>query len=84
MTQPTLINFYPNKCNQALPYHLFADNSKRCRRSSNTLNNLCNKVCVSNKTEDLNINVLDMITRINESKILTKYFLICNMVKFFQ
>ena len=32
--------------------------------------------CVSNKTEDLNIHALNVITGINESKFLTK-FIIC-------
>ena len=41
--------------------------------SCNTLNNLLNRVCVPNKTEDLNLSVFNMITRINESKTLTKH-----------
>ena len=45
----------------------------RCIVSCNTLNDLCNKLCVPNKTEDLNIHVFNMITGINESKILTKH-----------
>ena len=40
-----------------------------------TLNNLSNKVCVPNKTEDLNLGVLNMIAGINESKTLTKNIL---------
>ena len=39
----------------------------------NTLNDLYNKACVRNKTEDLNLRVFNMITGINESKILTKH-----------
>ena len=35
-------------------------------------NNLSNKVCVPNKTEDLHLCVFNMITEKNESKILTK------------
>ena len=31
------------------------------------------KVCVLNKTEDLNLSIFNMITGINESKTLTKY-----------
>ena len=34
---------------------------------------LSNKVCVPNKTDGLNISVFNMITGINESKILTKH-----------
>ena len=44
----------------------------RCVRYCNTLNDLSNKVCVSNKTEDLNLSVFNMIAGINESKSLAK------------
>ena len=44
----------------------------RCVGSCNILNHLSSKVCVPNKTEDLNLSVLNMITEINESKTLTK------------
>ena len=40
---------------------------------ANTRNNLSNKVWVPNKTGDLSLSVLNMITGINESKILTKH-----------
>ena len=36
-----------------------------CVGSYNTLNDLSNKLCVSNKTEDLNISVFIMITGIS-------------------
>ena len=39
----------------------------------NTLNDLFNKVCAPHKTEDLNLSVINIITGINESKMLTKY-----------
>ena len=45
----------------------------KCFGSCNTINNLSNKVCVSNKAEDLNRSVFNMMTGINESKTLTKY-----------
>ena len=45
----------------------------KCVGSFNTLSVLCNKVCVPNKTEDLNLSVFNMITGINESKTLTKH-----------
>ena len=45
----------------------------RCVGSCNTLNDLSNEVCVSNKTEDLNLAMFNMITRINESKALTNH-----------
>ena len=44
----------------------------RCVGSCNTLNDLPNKVCVPNKTEDLSIHVFKMIKGKNESKTLTK------------
>ena len=41
--------------------------------SCNTLNGLFNRVCVPNKTDDLNLSSFNMITEINESKILTRH-----------
>ena len=38
MTQPTLINFYPNKYSQEFHYYLFATTLDRCVGSCNTLN----------------------------------------------
>ena len=72
MIQPTLINLYPNEYNQEFHYNPLAVKLDRCVRSSNYLNDLSNKVCIPNKTEDLNLSMFNMITRINESKILTK------------
>ena len=43
----------------------------RCVGSWNTLNDLSNKVCVPNKTEDLNLSILS--TGIYESKTLAKH-----------
>ena len=37
----------------------------RCVGSCNTLNDLSNKACVPNKTEDLNLSVFNMITGMN-------------------
>ena len=44
-----------------------------CVGSCNTLNDLSNKLCVSDKTEDLNISMFIMITGINEFETLTKH-----------
>ena len=41
--------------------------------SCSSLNDLSNKVCVPNKTEDLNLSVFIMIKEINESKTLAKH-----------
>ena len=54
-------------------YYPFTVKLDRCVGSCNTLNDLSNKVCVPNKTEDLNLSVFNMITGINESKTLTKH-----------
>ena len=43
----------------------------KCVGSCNTINDLSNKVCVPNKTEDLNLSIFNLITGINESKTLT-------------
>ena len=72
MIQPTLINLYPNEYNPEHHYYPFAVKLGKCTGSFNTLNDLSNRVCVSNKTNDLNIHVLNMITGKNQGKILTK------------
>ena len=73
MIQPSLINLHSNEYSQEFHYYPFSDKLDRCVGSCNTLNDLSNKVCVPNKTEDLNLSVFNMITGINESKTLTKH-----------
>ena len=70
--QPTLINLHPNEYNQEFYYYPFPVKLDRCVGSCNNVNDLSNKVCVPNKTEDLNLRVFNMITGINVSKTLTK------------
>ena len=72
MIQPTLINLHPNEYSQKFHYYPFAVRLDGCVGSCNTLNDLSDKVCVPNKTKKLNLSVFNMITGINESKILTK------------
>ena len=72
MTQSTLINLHPNEYSQEAHYYPFAVKLDRCVGSCNTLNDLFHKVCVLNKTEDLNLSLLNMITGKNKSKTLTK------------
>ena len=57
---------------QELHYYPFAVKLDKCVRSCNILNDLSNRVCVPNKTEDLNIHVFNLIKERNESKFLTK------------
>ena len=73
-TQPTIINLHPNEYFQGLHYYPFAVNLGRCVGSYNTvINDLSNKVCASNKTEDLNLSMFKMMTGINELKTLTRH-----------
>ena len=67
MIQSTLINLRPNEHSQEFHYYPFAVKLDRCVGSCNTLNDLSNKVCVANKTNDLNLSVFSIIASINES-----------------
>ena len=77
----TLINLHPNEFSQQFHYYPFGIKLDscigRCNTSCigrcNTLNDLSNKVCVPNKTKDLNLSLFNKITDINESKTLTKH-----------
>ena len=73
MIQPTLINLHPNEYSQELHNYPFPVKLDRCDGSWNTLNDVSNKVCVPNKTEDLNIPVFSIITGKNESKVWIRY-----------
>ena len=64
MTQPTLIDLYPNKYSQEFHCYPFAIKLDRCVGRCNTNTNT-NKVCVLNEREDLNLSISNMITGIN-------------------
>ena len=70
----TLINWHPNEYSQKFPYYPFAVKLDRCVGSCNNINDLSNKVCIPNKTEDLNLSMFSMVTGQNDSKILTKTY----------
>ena len=72
MIQLTFINLHSNGYSQDLHSYPPVVKLDRCVWSYNNLNDLPNKVCVPNKTEDLNIYVFNMITGKNESKTLKK------------
>ena len=72
MTQPTLINLHPNEYSQKLHYYPFVVKLDRHVGRCDNLNDLSNKIGIPNKTKDLNIHVLSMITGKNELKLLTK------------
>ena len=71
--QPPFIDSHPNEYIQGLCKYPFVVNLDRCVGCCNYLNDLSKKVCVPNKTEDLNLSIFNMITGINESKTLTKH-----------
>ena len=67
------INLHFNKYSPDLRYYYFVVNFDRCAESCNALDGLSSKVCVPDEAEVLNLHVFNMITEINESKILTKH-----------
>ena len=73
MIPPTLINLHPNEYSQEFYYYPFAIKLDRSVEGCNALNELSSKICAQNETEDLNLSMLNMITGINESKILTRH-----------
>ena len=68
MTQPTLINLHSNEYSQQFHYYPFTVKLDRLE-----VNDLFNKVCLPNKTEDLNLSVVNIIIGINESNTLIKH-----------
>ena len=64
---PTLIDLNSNEY-----YYPFVVSLYRYNGSFNTLDDLSSWTCVPNKTEDVNGNGFNMITRTNQSKILRK------------
>ena len=65
MTQPVVTNLHLNKYRQGLRYNTFPIDLDRSMGICNTLNHLSNRVCVTNKSENLNLNIFNMITGIN-------------------
>ena len=63
--QPTLINLHPNEYSQEFHYYPISVKLDRCSGNCNNLNDLSNKICIPNKTEDLNLSVSNKITGIN-------------------
>ena len=73
MRDSTYSYSHPNKYSPEFPFYRFAVKLVKCVGNCRTLNDLFNKVCVSNKTNHLNLSVFNMITEINESKTLAKH-----------
>ena len=68
MTLPTFINLQPNEYIQEFNYYPFLIKLDKYVGIFNTLNDLNNKVCVTNKPEEFNLRMFNMITGKNESK----------------
>ena len=66
---PSLINLHPIEYSQEFSYYPFVFKLDRCIGSSNTLNDLSNKVCVSNKTGDFNLSMFSMITGVTKHSV---------------
>ena len=70
---PILTDLNPNQYNQGFCYYPFIVNLDRCNGSWNTLDDTTSRICVPNKTEDVNLSVFNLIARVNKSKTLTKH-----------
>ena len=62
MSYPTFINLHANEYIQGMRYYPFAVNLDRYMGRCNTLNELSNRICVPNKTENLNLIVFNLAT----------------------
>ena len=69
-TQPTIFNLHLSEYTQGLHYYPFVVNLDRCNV---ILLMTCLIKCVFQIKQDLNLSMFNMITEINESKILTKH-----------
>ena len=56
-----------------LYYYPFMVSLDRCNGSCNTLDDLSSRIYVPNKVKDVNLNIFNVITRINEAKTLAKH-----------
>ena len=69
MFQPALINLHPNEYSQEFYYYPFLAKLGRCVTSCNTLNDSSNlSKYVFQIKQDLNLSMLNIITRINNQK----------------
>ena len=76
MTRLTIISLNPDEYNQVLCYCQSMFSLDRSHGSCNTFDDPSGKICAANKTEDIYLNVFNMVIRINESKTLT-YHISC-------
>ena len=66
-----LISLYPNEDSKEFHHYPFVVKLNRCVWNYNTLNDICNKIYVPNKTEDSNLSLFNIwIERINKAFII--------------
>ena len=75
--RPTLINLNLDEHDQGSCHSPFMLGLDRCNGSCNTPDHLSTRICVPNKTEDLNLNVFNVAIRISQLKTLMKH-ISCN------
>ena len=68
IARPTLTDLNSDEYNQVLSYYPFMVNLDRCNGICNTFDDPSSRICVPNKTADVNVNVFNIIPGINESK----------------
>ena len=71
MVRPVLIDSIPDE----LHYYSFIISLDGCDDSCNAIENLFGRICVPNKTEDLNLKAFNMIKWINKLKNTKAYFM---------
>ena len=72
MIRLILIDVNSDEYKQGLHYYQFMANLEWCNGSCISTDDPSCRNCVPDKTENINVNVFNMITRINESKTLIK------------
>ena len=70
LARPTVIDLNPNE----LHYYPFMVSLDRFNGTCNILDDPDGRICVLNKTGDVNLNVFNMTASINEAKTLGKHF----------
>lgn len=77
MNIPFLIDLNSNEYNQGRPHYLIMASLGRCNGSCNKIYEPSGRIHFSNKTEDLHLNVFNLIKELNRSKRLIKH-ISCN------
>ena len=67
----------PDERNQGLCHYIFLVSLNRGSGSFGNLADPSSRICVLNKIKYVNLNVFNMITKLNEAKALRKQYFIC-------